>query len=1149
MSQGFSDVFPSFTRTCSPAGSNADATAAQLPGFIRREKSTPSNDGSRLEVVPIASQASRASEFSTSLGSDDSQKGRRSLTLPGGNTPVVMPIPTYRSVDSNDVHGQIGISPMPSPRRQLGPLSGLGRSSVASRMSVDSKYDQQCRRHEKRLVTNPSAVSLAELQSTLMGSTAYGVRRSLDMAPPDIHRIGCSTYYKDEPRIGSPIRRQFTSENDGKSMRSPKRSELGADDSLLDGGGSMLQSERSRGTERGWKAAFRGGGGGGGRNSFLLGVTDTIRKMWSQSHENDEDDQRSTGPYWSGAASRGETIDACATRSLQKIVDKATVFPNVDKLKEEIRQASVYRANKGVNDYLKDTGLFQAITKHERFEQVTLSVIMFSAVWMAVEADYNKAMAMSETHGVFIFMANAFCVFFTAEITIRFLAFKKTVYIFKDSWFVFDFVVAAIMNIETWVVPFLVDQFLKGSEGTAGGDASNALMLRLLRMLRLAKMVRMVKLLRALPELLILLRGIGRAMRSVFFTLCLLFILTYVYAVAFVQLSTGSYIGDTYFSNVPYAMFTLIVRGALVDNISTFLADVMEKSSSGGVIAFLFLIFVLMASLTVLNLLVGVLVEVVSVVAACEKEEMVVAFVRGQMKMICEELDMNGDCLISKEEFMQVLTRHDACEALREVGVDPIDLVDAADFIFIDLMDLHATIHGDGKDGEIDEDEVQIIGKDKQITFSEFMDIIMQYRGSNNATVRDIANCRKFVRTTAVILAGQLMTMRKDTLERLELVEGAVEEMITTTTRLESNQQAMLKNLEELCISLAKLATKAQGSESGSSRRPSRAAIRASRLTEQSSSRRMDRAMTSSCSPGEGLRKFPQRSTPPASEKPSLEGGIGTETRAASLESWTTHVPPPVPTSPLAALIIADSCDEPPPLLADTKASSIRRPESTRLERQAKPGSVSPPLIRAVPRRAASHPAPAPPPVSATPPSPPLPPSEQQGVAANASPTDTLERLPRTISQAAAVTTDAQAQAGHNQELQQRAERLEALLTAGLEELRSLRSALNTGTGAVPTTAACPSSEVVAPAAAPASAPALSASALEAPAGFALTQHSISSHQTSQEGLAEAHRVDRRERPDEETVEVNADLLISSSAASNDSDLMEQTGMTSDPAA
>merc|ERR1711970_995865 len=107
-----------------------------------------------------------------------------------------------------------------------------------------------------------------------------------------------------------------------------------------------------------------------------------------------------------------------------------------------------------------------------------------------------------------------------------------------------------------------------GSSENLVGDAS---ILRLVRLLRLTRMARMVRLLRAMPELMILVKGISVATRSVFFTLCLLLIVIYIFAIAFTQMAAETDLQDKYFKTVPDSMNTLLLRGTLPD-----LADFVE---------------------------------------------------------------------------------------------------------------------------------------------------------------------------------------------------------------------------------------------------------------------------------------------------------------------------------------------------------------------------------------------------------------------------------------------------------------------------------------------------------------------------------------------------------------------------------------------
>merc|ERR1719215_1397492 len=96
------------------------------------------------------------------------------------------------------------------------------------------------------------------------------------------------------------------------------------------------------------------------------------------------------------------------------------------------------------------------------------------------------------------------------------------------------------------------------------GGMGNASILRIARLLRLTRMARMARLLRALPELLILIKGMVAALRSVCFALSLLGMILYVFGIAFTQLSEDTSL-EPWFGTVVGSMQTLLVYGALMD--------------------------------------------------------------------------------------------------------------------------------------------------------------------------------------------------------------------------------------------------------------------------------------------------------------------------------------------------------------------------------------------------------------------------------------------------------------------------------------------------------------------------------------------------------------------------------------------------------
>merc|ERR1719284_666006 len=103
------------------------------------------------------------------------------------------------------------------------------------------------------------------------------------------------------------------------------------------------------------------------------------------------------------------------------------------------------------------------------------------------------------------------------------------------------------MVLETWVFTILVLLIMPDSTGGGG----NTGIMRLARLLRLSRMARMGKLLRVMPELMIMIKGMKAATRSVFFTLLLLAVIMYIFGIAFVQISDGTEVGRKHFQGVP----------------------------------------------------------------------------------------------------------------------------------------------------------------------------------------------------------------------------------------------------------------------------------------------------------------------------------------------------------------------------------------------------------------------------------------------------------------------------------------------------------------------------------------------------------------------------------------------------------------------
>merc|ERR1719197_224901 len=83
------------------------------------------------------------------------------------------------------------------------------------------------------------------------------------------------------------------------------------------------------------------------------------------------------------------------------------------------------------------------------------------------------------------------------------------------------------MILETWIIPML--------QIGGGSNSGIPINLSILRLLRLLRLTRITRLMRAVPELLTLIKGMIQAARSVFSTLVLLIVATYIFAIIFTQ--------------------------------------------------------------------------------------------------------------------------------------------------------------------------------------------------------------------------------------------------------------------------------------------------------------------------------------------------------------------------------------------------------------------------------------------------------------------------------------------------------------------------------------------------------------------------------------------------------------------------------------
>jgi len=335
------------------------------------------------------------------------------------------------------------------------------------------------------------------------------------------------------------------------------------------------------------------------------------------------------------------------------------LFEDVNNLKASKTQALAKEQEVKFGDTF-----FGRLASHRYFEGITMTVILLNAVAIGVDADYNARFNRPESlydgPVYFIVQDLFFAVYFSAELIIRFLGYRRKRKCFSDGWFVFDSFLVLLMDVETFILPFV------GSSGMPN--------LSILRMLRLLRISRMAKLMRTFPELMLIVKGLGAAVRAVTWTFVLIMMVLFVCAIIFTSVYHQGLKSDeeiankieSLFGDMSKSMFSLIIMGTLLDDV-TFCADHIRASGNFYMLA-AFVVFIILSSFMMLNMLLGILVEVVANTAEGEKAKEKNITVRKEMLKIVSDLagDEPG---IRRDQFLFLAFDKSVLKHLTELGI------------------------------------------------------------------------------------------------------------------------------------------------------------------------------------------------------------------------------------------------------------------------------------------------------------------------------------------------------------------------------------------------------------------------------------------------------------------------------------------------
>ncbi|CAK0823523.1 unnamed protein product, partial [Prorocentrum cordatum] len=365
------------------------------------------------------------------------------------------------------------------------------------------------------------------------------------------------------------------------------------------------------------------------------------------------------------------------------------------------------------------SGPLADVARSKVFQGFGTFLVALNAIWIAIELD-NK----DEKSSVgFQLVEHAFCALFSLEIAIRFAAYRRKWLCLKDRWFCFDTVLVLLVVLDSWLLP--IAGILAGPEH---GDAING-DFTVLRVARLLRLTRMARLLKTMPMMMTLLRGITTSIRPVSIAVGLLMIIIYIFSIIFRSLVSlndpGGFLEREYFPSVTYTMLFLLLHGTFLDSVGT---TGFHINREGGVfMLFVFLFYIFATSFLMLNMLIRVVCEMVSMVKSSEDEALAKVSLESRLCDIMEVYDADAKGALNQSEFDLFVTNIEVVQSLRHFDVDIKALITLADMMFSHVSP--------GNDAD-----------NFALGFDDIMSLAVRLKGNSACRVEDIVKMREFTK-------------------------------------------------------------------------------------------------------------------------------------------------------------------------------------------------------------------------------------------------------------------------------------------------------------------------------------------------------------------------------------------------------------------
>jgi len=331
------------------------------------------------------------------------------------------------------------------------------------------------------------------------------------------------------------------------------------------------------------------------------------------------------------------------------------------------------------------------------FDYLSGSLVILNAVFIGLQTDYQAANVTDVLPEGYNWANTVFCLLFTVELLIRILAYGRNFIAGSQwRWNVFDTILVSTQ---------LADEILTHSAAmgaTSMESGFNFSFLRILRILRLVRIIRIIRILRLIGELRAIVSSIAGSLKSLGWTVALLFLLVYVFGVYFTQMVLDHRVAlqmdpaisrneedlqslVRYYGSLGRSILSLYqaITGGVDWNELT--VPIMNEIHVlvGGVIV----LYIAFGVLALLNVVTGVFVESALKSAKEDRDD----YMLHHVKALFQSADASKKGCLDWEDFKGIADNPQMLEFFRAIDVDPaqaqavFQLLDADESGQIDL--------------------------------------------------------------------------------------------------------------------------------------------------------------------------------------------------------------------------------------------------------------------------------------------------------------------------------------------------------------------------------------------------------------------------------------------------------------------------------